>query len=70
MYAKNSIMENKNTAIEIGNEIRTVRKSLGLTLKQAGEIVGVSPATFWKYERGVVIPQAHIYKQIVNLIPH
>jgi transcriptional regulator with XRE-family HTH domain len=70
MYAKNNSMEDNKIAIEIGNEIRTVRKSLGLTLKQAGKIVGVSPATFWKYERGVVIPQAHIYKQIVNLIPH
>jgi transcriptional regulator with XRE-family HTH domain len=63
-------MENKNIAIEIGNEIRSVRKSLGLTLKEAGKIVGVTPATFWKYENGVVIPQAHIYKQFIDLMPH
>jgi transcriptional regulator with XRE-family HTH domain len=60
-------MENKNIAIEIGNEIRTERKRLGLTLKKAGKIFGVTPATFWKYENGIVIPKAHIYKYFIEL---
>lgn len=45
-------------------EIRAIRKMLGLTQAEAGEIIGGGPRAFTKYESGVVKPAA----SVVNLL--
>ncbi len=37
-------------------QVRAVRKKLGLTQKKAGEIIGGGANAFFKYERGEVVP--------------
>ncbi len=46
------------------DEIRVVRESLGLTQREAGELIGGGPNAFAKYETGTVAPSA----AIVNLL--
>ena len=46
------------------DEIRAIRKSLGLTQVEAGELLGGGPRGFTKYEAGVVKPAA----SVVNLL--
>lgn len=40
------------------DEVRSIRKSLGLTQGEAGELIGGGPMAFSKYERGEVIQSA------------
>jgi DNA-binding XRE family transcriptional regulator len=47
-----------NTTTAIGAEIRRVRESLGLTLMQFGEAVGVPWQTVQAYESGRAVPPA------------
>ena len=37
-------------------QVRAVRKKLGLTQKRAGEIIGGGANAFFKYERGEIVP--------------
>lgn len=41
--------------MEIGTRIKTLRKSIGLTQEELGELLGVKKAAVQKYENGVII---------------
>ena len=45
-------------------EVRTIRKGLGLTQVEAGELLGGGPRAFTKYEAGTVKPAA----AVINLL--
>ena len=40
------------------DEIRRIRKKLGLTQEQAGELIGGGPRAFQKYETGDLLPSS------------
>lgn len=50
-----------------GNEIRSIRKSLGLTQSKASEVFGGGPNAFSKYERGEVV-QSRAIDQLLRLV--
>ena len=54
----------KNTSKITPGEIRSIRRSLGLTQVEAGELLGGGPRGFNKYEAGTVKPAA----SVVNLL--
>jgi HTH-type transcriptional regulator/antitoxin MqsA len=48
-------------------EIRRIRKKLGLTQEQAGQLIGGGPRAFQKYETGDVLPSRAISSALVLL---
>ena len=40
--------------LEIGNRIKQVRQEKGLSLRELGEIIGISGATIQRYENGLI----------------
>ena len=48
-------------------EIRRIRKKLGLTQQQAGHLIGGGPRAFQKYETGDVLPSRAISSALVLL---
>jgi HTH-type transcriptional regulator/antitoxin MqsA len=48
-------------------EIRCIRKKLGLTQEQAGELIGGGPRAFQKYETGDLLPSRAISSALVLL---
>ncbi len=48
-------------------EIRRIRKKLGLTQEQAGHLIGGGPRAFQKYETGDVLPSRAISSALVLL---
>ncbi len=48
-------------------EIRRIRKKLGLTQEQAGELIGGGPRAFQKYETGDLLPSRAISSALVLL---
>ncbi len=48
-------------------EIRRIRKKLGLTQEAAGEIIGGGPRAFQKYETGDLLPSRAISSALVLL---
>ena len=48
-------------------EIRQIRKKLGLTQEQAGQLIGGGPRAFQKYETGDVLPSRAISSALVLL---
>ena len=54
----------RNTSEITPGEIRSIRRSLGLTQVEAGELLGGGPRGFNKYEAGTVKPAA----SVVNLL--
>lgn len=54
--------------MDIGEEIKAARKSVGLTQKQLGEKLGVSAAMIAQYETGKRIPKTPTFKKIIDTI--
>lgn len=48
-------------------EVRRIRKKLGLTQEQAGQLVGGGPRAFQKYENGDLLPSRAISSALVLL---
>lgn len=48
-------------------EIRRIRKKLGLTQEQAGELIGGGPRAFQKYETGDLLPSRAISSALALL---
>jgi HTH-type transcriptional regulator/antitoxin MqsA len=48
-------------------EIKRIRKKLGLTQEAAGEVIGGGPRAFQKYEAGDVLPSQAIVSALVLL---
>jgi HTH-type transcriptional regulator / antitoxin MqsA len=49
------------------DEIRRIRKKLGLTQEQAGELIGGGPRAFQKYETGDLLPSRAISSALAML---
>ena len=49
------------------DEIRRIRKKLGLTQEQAGELIGGGPRAFQKYETGDLLPSRAISSALALL---
>lgn len=49
------------------SEIRRIRKKLGLTQEQAGEMIGGGPRAFQKYEAGDLLPSKAISSALMLL---
>jgi HTH-type transcriptional regulator / antitoxin MqsA len=49
------------------DEIRRIRKTLGLTQEQAGELIGGGPRAFQKYETGDLLPSRAISSALALL---
>ncbi|GAB3716561.1 hypothetical protein GCM10027592_57940 [Spirosoma flavus] len=47
-----TIQRMEDIKVRVGQQIREARKVKGLTLKEAGQIVGVAESTFSLYEKG------------------
>ena len=45
-------------------EIRRIRKKLGLTQEEAGELIGGGPRAFQKYETGDLLPSRGILSTV------
>jgi HTH-type transcriptional regulator/antitoxin MqsA len=52
------------------DEIRRIRKKLGLTQEQAGELIGGGPRAFQKYETGDLLPSRAISSALALLDHH
>lgn len=52
------------------DEIRRIRKKLGLTQAAAGEVIGGGPRAFQKYESGDLLPSKAISSALVLLDHH
>ena len=50
----------------MGNNIRTLRKAAGLTMKQFGSMMGVSESTISLYETGKVEPDISMLKKMAE----
>ena len=48
-------------------EIRRIRKKLGLTQEAAGELIGGGPRAFQKYEIGELVPSRAVSSALVLL---
>jgi transcriptional regulator with XRE-family HTH domain len=46
--------------LKYGQQFRAIRQSLGLTLEQMSEEVGIFRTTLSKWEKGLIIPQVDI----------
>lgn len=49
------------------DQIRTIREGLGLSQRQAGNLLGGGPDAFPKYESGAVVPRAALVKLLLVL---
>lgn len=49
------------------DQIRTIREGLGLSQRQAGNLLGGGPDAFAKYESGAVVPRAALVKLLLVL---
>ena len=54
--------------MEIGSNIRSIRKQKGLTQKQLGEILGVSQAAVGQFENNKSVPQVKTLEKIANAL--
>ena len=54
-------MEHTEPVIE-PDEIRSIRKTLGLSQVEAGELLGGGPRAFTKYEAGTIRPRASVVR--------
>mgnify|MGYP004500557115 FL=1 len=54
--------------IKIGKYIAGKRKSLGMTQKQLAEKLGMSDKSVSKWERGVCLPDASVYKELCSIL--
>ena len=61
----------KNTSASLSpDDIRSIRRNLGLTQVQAGELIGGGPRAFAKYESGTVKPAAAVVTLLRLLEAH
>lgn len=49
------------------DQIRTIREGLGLSQREAGNLLGGGPDAFAKYESGAVVPRAALVKLLLVL---
>ncbi|MCD7950569.1 MAG: helix-turn-helix domain-containing protein [Erysipelotrichaceae bacterium] len=61
------MVENENV-LTTGERIRKYRKEKGLTIKQLGELCGISEANMGNYERGVRNPKKETLEKIANAL--
>lgn len=52
----------------VGKKIREVRKEKGLTIKQLGNLCGISEQNMGNYERGVRTPKLETIRKIANAL--
>ena len=52
----------------LGDHVRARRQDLGLTQRQAGKILGVSPLTVWYWENHRTEPEIGMYPRIVTFL--
>jgi len=56
--------------VDVGNKIRKIRKSTGLTIKELAKLVGVSYLTIQRIETGEVSPSVAILSDIAHCLKH
>jgi transcriptional regulator with XRE-family HTH domain len=63
---KNQVYNKEKGGVTMGNNIRTLRKAAGLTMKQFGSMMGVSESTISLYETEKVEPDISMLKKMAE----
>lgn len=53
---------------DVGQQLRSLRESRGISVRGLAEILGVSTVTIWKWEKGATVPRAGKLKGIIDAL--